>query len=61
MFGGEGPKQVPLFRWLAASDSAEPGRPTNLEIAAEFGCDRQTVATWRRWLLRVQASTETDW
>ena len=27
--------------------AADDDRPTNLEIAAELGCDNTTVATWR--------------
>lgn len=39
------------FRARLVLRAAEPDRPRNLEIAAEFGCDRQTVATWRRRFL----------
>ncbi len=27
--------------------AADPVDPSNVEIAADFGCDRHTVATWR--------------
>ena len=28
--------------------AADADRPTNLQIAAEMGCDNDTVGTWRR-------------
>ena len=28
--------------------AADEDRPTNLQIAAELGCDNDTVGTWRR-------------
>jgi FixJ family two-component response regulator len=28
--------------------AADPDRPTNLQIAQEFGCSKDTVALWRR-------------
>jgi hypothetical protein len=40
-----------VFRARLVLRAAESDHPTNLEIAAEFGCDRQTVAHWRRRFL----------
>jgi transposase len=35
------------FRARLVLRAAGPGNPSNLEIAAELGCDRHTVGTWR--------------
>ena len=35
------------FRARIVLRAAEPDRPPNLEIAAEFDCSRHTVALWR--------------
>ena len=35
------------FRARVVLRASEPDRPANLEIAAEFGCGRQTVGRWR--------------
>ena len=32
--------------------AADPDRPTNLQIAAELGCDNDTVGCWRRRFAR---------
>jgi transposase len=36
-----------VFRARIVLRAAEPDRPPNLQIAAEFGCSRHTVAMWR--------------
>ncbi len=35
------------FRTRIVLRAAEPDRPPNLQIAAEFDCSRHTVAMWR--------------
>jgi hypothetical protein len=39
--------QALVFRSRLILRAADKGQPTNLEIAAEFRCDRHTVAVWR--------------
>jgi transposase len=39
------------FRARIVLRAAEPDRPPNLQIAAEFDCSRHTVALWRDRLL----------
>jgi transposase-like protein len=43
--------QALAFRCRLILRAAEPDRPTNGQIAAEFSCDRHTVAAWRRRFL----------
>src|SRR5271166_6556275 len=44
--------QALVFRCRLILRAAENDHPTNLQIAAEFGCNRHTVAMWRtRYLL----------
>jgi transposase len=39
--------------------AADHDNPTNLQIAAEFSCDRHTVSTWRsRFLLKGLAGLQ---
>jgi Winged helix-turn helix len=40
--------QALAFRCRLVLRAAEADRPTNGQIADEFGCDRHTVALWRR-------------
>ena len=40
--------QALVFRSRLILRAADKGPPTNLEIAAEFRCDRHTVAVWRK-------------
>jgi transposase-like protein len=44
--------QALVFRCRLILRAADKGQPTNLEIAAEFRCDRHTVAVWRRRYLQ---------
>ena len=45
--------QALVFRCRLILRAAAEDQPTNLRIAAEFHCDRHTVATWRhRYLAR---------
>src|SRR5277367_4471690 len=44
--------QALAFRCRLVLRAADADQPTNGQIAAEFGCDRHTVATWRRRFLR---------
>ena len=39
--------QALAFRARVVLRAAEPEHPPNLQIAAELGCDRHTVAHWR--------------
>jgi Winged helix-turn helix len=39
--------QALVFRCRLILRAADYDRPTNLQIAAEFRCDRHTVAVWR--------------
>jgi len=39
--------QALVFRCRLILRAADDDRPTNLQIAAEFRCDRHTVAVWR--------------
>ena len=39
--------QALAFRCRLILRAADEDRPTNLQIAAEFHCNRHTVATWR--------------
>jgi hypothetical protein len=39
--------QALAFRARVVLRAAEPDHPPNLQIAAELGCDRHTVAHWR--------------
>jgi len=43
--------QALAFRCRIILRAAQDDQPTNGHIAAEFGCDRHTVATWRRRFL----------
>ena len=40
--------QALVFRCRLILRAADADHPTNLEIAAQFRCDRHTVAVWRR-------------
>jgi transposase len=40
--------QAQAFRCRIVLRCARPGRPTNWEVAQEFGCDPGTVCKWRR-------------
>jgi hypothetical protein len=40
--------QALAFRCRLILRAAAEDQPTNLQIAAEFHCDRHTVATWRQ-------------
>jgi hypothetical protein len=40
--------QALAFRCRLILRIADDDRPTNLQIAAEFRCDRHTAAVWRR-------------
>lgn len=40
--------QALAFRCRLVLRAAEADQPTNGQIAGEFGCDRHTVALWRR-------------
>jgi len=40
--------QALAFRCRLILRAAQADRPTNGQIADEFGCDRHTVALWRR-------------
>ena len=45
--------QALVFRCRSILRAAAEDKPSNLQIAAEFHCDRHTVATWRqRYLAR---------
>jgi hypothetical protein len=45
--------QVLAFRCRLILRAADKDQPTNLQIAAEFHCDRHTVGVWRnRYLAR---------
>jgi hypothetical protein len=39
--------QALAFRARVVLRAAEPDHPPNLQIAAELGCDRDTIAHWR--------------
>lgn len=39
--------QCLAFRARLVLRAADPAHPSNVEIAAEFGCARRTVARWR--------------
>jgi hypothetical protein len=39
--------QALVFRCRLILRIAEDDRPTNLQIATEFGCDRHTAGVWR--------------
>jgi Homeodomain-like domain-containing protein len=39
--------QALVFRCRIILRAAQPDHPTNLQIAAEFHCNRHTVALWR--------------
>jgi hypothetical protein len=43
--------QALAFRCRLLLRAAQDDRPTNGQIAGELGCDRHTVATWRRRFL----------
>lgn len=43
--------QALVFRARLILRMAEPDHPTNLEVAAAFGCNRHTVGTWRQRFL----------
>lgn len=40
--------QALVLRARVVLRAADDDRPTNLEIAAELGCDNDTVAAWRK-------------
>lgn len=40
------------FRARIVLRAAKPDQPPNLQIAAEFGCSRHTVAMWRNRFLQ---------
>lgn len=44
--------QALVFRRRLILRAANDDRPTNLQIAAEFACDRHTVAVWRKRYLQ---------
>jgi hypothetical protein len=51
--------QALVFRCRLILRAAEKDHPTNLQIAAEFGCNRHTVAMWRtRYLLNGLAGLQ---
>jgi len=51
--------QALAFRCRLIVRAAAEDRPSNLQIAAEFRCDRHTVATWRhRYLARGLAGLQ---
>ena len=43
--------QALVFRCRLILRAAAEDKPSNLQIAAEFHCDRHTVATWRQCYL----------
>src|SRR3974390_785367 len=45
--------QALVFRCRLVLRAAAADHPCNLEIAAEFRCDRQTVALWRNRYLKL--------
>ena len=49
--------QALVFRCRLILRAADRDHPTNLQIAAEFDCNRHTVAGWRNRYL----SNQTDW
>lgn len=44
--------QALAFRVQVVLRAAEPDCPPNLQVAAEFGCNRRTVAVWRTRFVR---------
>ncbi len=51
--------QALVFRCRLILRAADEDRPTNLQIAAEFRCDRHTVGVWRsRYLGRGLAGLQ---
>ena len=44
--------QALVFRCRLILRAADYDRPTNLQIAAEFACDRHTAGLWRNRYLR---------
>jgi hypothetical protein len=44
--------QALVFRCRLVLRAADDDRPTNLQIAAEFACDRHTAALWRNRYLQ---------
>jgi hypothetical protein len=44
--------QALAFRVQVVLRAAEPDGPPNLQIAAELGCNRRTVAVWRTRYVR---------
>ena len=44
--------QALAFRVALILRAGEPDQPTNLEIAAQLGCDRHTVGIWRQRFLQ---------
>ncbi len=44
--------QALAFRARLILRCAQPDKPTNLQVAQEFGCDPDTVSRWRRRFLR---------
>jgi Winged helix-turn helix len=51
--------QALVFRCRLILRVADEDQPTNLQIAAEFGCDRHTAGVWRnRYLQRGLAGLQ---
>ncbi len=51
--------QALVFRCRVILRAAEDDHPSNLQIAAEFRCDRHTVGVWRnRYLKRGMAGLQ---
>jgi hypothetical protein len=51
--------QALVFRCRLILRAADGDQPTNLQIAAEFGCDRHTAGLWRnRYLHRGLAGLQ---
>ncbi len=44
--------QAPVFRCRVILRAGDDERPTNLQIAAEFACDRHTAGVWRNRYLQ---------
>jgi hypothetical protein len=44
--------QALVFRCRLILRAADEDQPTNLQIAAEFGCDRHTAGVWRNRYLQ---------
>ena len=45
--------QALVLRCRLILRAADEDRPTNLQIAAEFGCDRHTAGVWRNRYLKL--------